>query len=81
MCRVRGPVKLSFELDQARARSALAAAPADPSIRSVIIIGNGIAGVTAADYVRRRHGDCEIHLVSQERHQLYNSRLAEGGEV
>jgi NAD(P)H-nitrite reductase large subunit len=38
----------------------------------VVIIGNGIAGVTAADYVRRNHPDCEIHLVGRERHHLYN---------
>ncbi len=72
MCRVKGPVSLSFELEQARAQSAQAELPSDAAIRSVVIIGNGIAGVTAADYVRRRHSDCEIHLISQERHQLYN---------
>jgi len=72
MCRVKGPVSLSFELEQARAGAAEATTPADPAIRSVVIVGNGIAGVTAADYVRRRHPSCEIHLVSKERHQLYN---------
>ena len=42
------------------------------SIRSVIIIGNGIAGVTAADYIRRHHRDCDIHLVGMEKFPLYN---------
>ncbi|MFN8470145.1 MAG: FAD-dependent oxidoreductase [Caldilineaceae bacterium] len=37
-----------------------------------MIIGNGIAGVTAADHIRRRHPKCEIHLVGRERHHLYN---------
>ena len=35
----------------------------DRSIVSVVVIGNGIAGVTAADFIRRGHPDCEIHLV------------------
>ncbi|WP_018603701.1 FAD-dependent oxidoreductase [Mycobacterium sp. 155] len=44
----------------------------DRSIVSVVIIGGGIAGITAADFVRRGHPDCEIHLVGQEPHMLYN---------
>jgi NADPH-dependent 2,4-dienoyl-CoA reductase/sulfur reductase-like enzyme/ferredoxin len=54
----------------------------DRSIVSVVVIGGGIAGVTAADFVRRGHPDCEIHLVGQESHALYNrmgiSRLVYG---
>ncbi|WP_205528461.1 FAD-dependent oxidoreductase [Desertimonas flava] len=54
----------------------------DRSIVSVVVIGNGIAGVTAADFVRRGHPDCEIHLVGREPHGLYNrmgiSRLVYG---
>ena len=48
----------------------------------VVVIGGGIAGVTAADFIRRGHPDCEIHLVGQESHALYNrmgiSRLVYG---
>ena len=54
----------------------------DRSITSVVIIGNGIAGVTAADFVRRGHPDCELHLVGAESQVLYNrmgiSRLVYG---
>ena len=54
----------------------------DRSIVSVVIVGGGIAAVTAADFVRRGHPDCEIHLVSRESHALYNrmgiSRLVYG---
>jgi nitrite reductase (NADH) large subunit len=54
----------------------------DRSVLSVVVIGNGIAGVTAADFVRRGHPDCEIHLVGRETHVLYNrmgiSRLVYG---
>ncbi len=62
----------------ARSEIAGAAAPApvvtdyDRDIKSVVIIGNGAAGITAADYVRRNHPDCEIHLVSREKHAFYN---------
>lgn len=44
----------------------------DTSVRRVVIVGNGIAGVTAADYVRRRNPECSIELVGRERHHLYN---------
>jgi nitrite reductase (NADH) large subunit len=54
----------------------------DRSIVSVVVLGNGIAGVTAADFVRRGHPDCEIHVVGSESHVLYNrmgiSRLVFG---
>jgi nitrite reductase (NADH) large subunit len=54
----------------------------DRTIVSVVVLGNGIAGVTAADFVRRGHPECEIHLVGQEPHVLYNrmgiSRLVHG---
>ncbi|MFD0363919.1 FAD-dependent oxidoreductase [Nocardia sp. GCM10030253] len=56
--------------------------PYDRSIVSVVVIGNGIAGVTAADFIRRGHPDCEIHLVGRESHAFYNrmgiSRLVYG---
>ena len=46
------------------------------------MIGNGIAGVTAADHLRRRHPECEIDIVAEEPHHLYNrmgiSRLVYG---
>jgi len=54
----------------------------DRSIVSVVVLGNGIAGVTAADFVRRGHPECEIHVVGSEPHMLYNrmgiSRLVYG---
>ncbi len=44
----------------------------DPSIGRVVIIGNGIAGLTAAETLRRDHPHCEIHLVARERYPAYN---------
>ncbi len=68
--RVQGPVSVSFTPQ--RAKAPVLKEPADPSIKSVVIIGNGIAGVTAADQVRRRHPDTKIHVIGRERHHLYN---------
>ena len=47
-------------------------ASCDRSLASAVVIGNGIAGVTAADFLRRGHPDCEIHLVGSEAQVLYN---------
>ncbi|NJN39840.1 MAG: FAD-dependent oxidoreductase, partial [Gammaproteobacteria bacterium] len=44
----------------------------DASIKDIVIIGNGIAGITAADYARRRHPVCAIHVIAEENHPLYN---------
>ncbi|MGB1253704.1 MAG: FAD-dependent oxidoreductase, partial [Candidatus Promineifilaceae bacterium] len=70
--RINGDVTVSLDLSLAEAGGAEADFPFDENVRKVVIIGNGIAGVTAADHVRRRHPDCEIHLVGRESHHLYN---------
>ena len=36
------------------------------------MIGNGIAGVTAVDHLRRRHPVTQIDLIAEEPHHLYN---------
>jgi nitrite reductase (NADH) large subunit len=81
--RVDGPVTISLTPD----RAARPAAPAvefaaDPAVREVVVLGNGIAGVTAADHVRRRHPRCEISVIAAEAYPLYNrmgiSRLIDG---
>jgi len=72
--RVNGPVTVSLT-PQRRAAVAPAAAPAgraDPAIRRVVVIGHGIAGVTAADHVRRLHPGCELTVVGKEKFPLYN---------
>jgi nitrite reductase (NADH) large subunit len=68
--RVAGPVTLT--LDTAPGTERAGAAVGDPAIETVVIVGNGIAGVTAAEHVRRNHGSCTIHLIGRERHHLYN---------
>lgn len=74
VARVKGPVKVSLTCDEPKVyQSSIIAFNSDKSVKKVVIIGNGIAGVTAADHVRRRHPTCkEIHLIGRESHNLYN---------
>lgn len=74
MCRVRGNARVSLKPEQPDQfqSSIVRGFNYDRAIKSIVVIGNGIAGVTAADHVRRRHPLCEIHLVGRERHHLYN---------
>ena len=68
-----GAVKVSLTPDAEEApRLSRIAFAVDPAIERVVVIGNGIAGVTAADHVRRRHPTCRIDLVGEEPHHLYN---------
>jgi NADPH-dependent 2,4-dienoyl-CoA reductase/sulfur reductase-like enzyme/ferredoxin len=73
-CRVKGPaaVSLTPEEPQELTPSQLLRLDFDRSVERVVVIGNGIAGITAADYVRRNHPECSIDVVSDETHHLYN---------
>jgi nitrite reductase (NADH) large subunit len=76
-----GPVTVSLTPEPGNPQAG-GATDFDRSIVSVVVLGNGIAGVTAADFVRRGHPECEIHVVGSESHTLYNrmgiSRLVYG---
>jgi NADPH-dependent 2,4-dienoyl-CoA reductase/sulfur reductase-like enzyme/ferredoxin len=82
--RIQGNVQVSFDLKSASAPSepTRVAIDYDRAVARVVIIGNGIAGNTAADHVRRRHPDCSIDIVGAELHPAYNrmgiSRLVYG---
>ena len=72
--RVNGPVTVSLT-PQRRAAAPPAAAPSvrfDPAVKRVVVIGHGIAGVTAADHVRRLNPECEVTVVGKEKFPLYN---------
>ncbi len=77
-----GPVTVSLTPEPGGLDDGEAPREFDRSIVSVVVLGNGIAGVTAADFLRRGHPECEIHVVGQEPHALYNrmgiSRLVYG---
>jgi NAD(P)H-nitrite reductase large subunit len=83
VARAHGPVVLTLDRTQAaKVTDGTPATAHDASVQRLVILGHGIAGVTAADYARRRHPDCEIHLIGRESHTLYNrmaiSRLIYG---
>ncbi|HEY8684379.1 MAG TPA: FAD-dependent oxidoreductase [Chloroflexota bacterium] len=44
----------------------------DPEVRRVVVIGTGIAGITAAEEVRKLHAGVDITVVGAERHDFYN---------
>jgi nitrite reductase (NADH) large subunit len=72
--RVHGPVRTSLTPEKPKRPSVsrVRGYSYDRSVAKVVVVGNGIAGVTAADHVRRRHPTCSIDLVADEPHQLYN---------
>ncbi|WP_144394260.1 FAD-dependent oxidoreductase [Pleionea sediminis] len=66
---------VTIDLDPAASASQQTLVPkfnVDDAVKHVVIIGNGIAGVTAADYLRRFHPTLEIDLVGSEKYPLYN---------
>ena len=65
-------MKLEPEKPAKPSLSRIAAFNYDRSVERVVVLGNGIAGVTAADHVRRRHPMAQIDLVAEESHHLYN---------
>ena len=73
-CRIKGPVSVSLKPEEPSepTPSQLLRLNFDRTVERVVVVGNGIAGVTAADYVRRNHPECSIDLVANETHQLYN---------
>jgi nitrite reductase (NADH) large subunit len=72
--KVQGPVTMKLEPEKPAkpSLSRIAQFRFDRSIERVVILGNGIAGTTAADHVRRRHPLAQIDLVAEESHHLYN---------
>ena len=80
--RVQGPVTVSMTPRRDSNVVVSIDFPYDSAVERIVVIGNGIAGVTAADHVRRRHPDCAVDVVAAEPHPLYNrmgiSRLIYG---
>jgi nitrite reductase (NADH) large subunit len=87
VARVQGDVVISLDPADANGTPQVAppaAAPVEPArakaparpiaqgVERVVVIGNGIAGVTAADHIRRHHGECSIDVITDERHPFYN---------
>ncbi len=77
--RIQGPVTVALTPEKAKipAASTIRGFRFDAAVKRVVVIGNGVAGTTAADHVRRRHPNCDIQLVAREPHRLYNRMAIE----
>ena len=73
-CWVTGPVSVSLTPEQPEVLrpSQVLRLDFDPSVERVVVIGNGIAGITAADYVRRNHPEALVDVIADEAYHLYN---------
>jgi NADPH-dependent 2,4-dienoyl-CoA reductase/sulfur reductase-like enzyme/ferredoxin len=73
-CRVDGPVSVSLtpEQPQVLRPSQVLRLDFDPAVERVVVVGNGIAGITAADYARRNHPEVSIDVIADEAYHLYN---------
>jgi NADPH-dependent 2,4-dienoyl-CoA reductase/sulfur reductase-like enzyme/ferredoxin len=74
-CKARikqGQVTIALVPDKRLVMSTATSEKFDAAIQHVVVVGNGIAGVTAADHLRRRHPSCRITVVADENHHLYN---------
>lgn len=73
MARVVGEVSVSLKPDaDALPEPEVATFEPDLAVERVVVIGNGIAGITAADHVRRNHPGCSIDVIGREAFHLYN---------
>jgi nitrite reductase (NADH) large subunit len=82
MCHVQGNVVIDRDVKNAkRSFSGAVASVADPlkerGIGRVVIVGNGVAGITVAEYLRRESKSAQITIVTDEVHHFYN-RMAVG---
>ena len=81
----RGPVAINVAADLAPDPTLSAPMPAvdlaeEAGVRRVVIVGNGVAGITAADRLRQASPSLEIDVVSRENHHFYN-RMAIGRAI
>lgn len=84
--RVRGPVRIAPTLDRGGVHEP-AAAPGEPlapvaitpgippDLRRIVVIGNGVAGTTAAIELRDQHPEAEITILGAEPYDFYNRMI------
>ncbi len=83
VCQVKGPVVIDRDPNSAQGKAELKAKPTTidkaklAGVSRVVIIGNGIAGMSAAEALRRDSGSVEVTMVTDEPAQFYN-RMAIG---
>ncbi len=80
-----GPVTINLAADPHSVAAPGPTAPAEDlaqiaDVGRVVIVGNGVAGVTAADRIRQASPSCHIDVITRERHHFYN-RMAIGRAI
>jgi NAD(P)H-nitrite reductase large subunit len=70
--RVCGPVTVSTDYKRTSAGGTTAASPANRTGPRLLVIGGGIAGITAAETARRVDPSSRISIVGRESYPLYN---------
>jgi NADPH-dependent 2,4-dienoyl-CoA reductase/sulfur reductase-like enzyme/ferredoxin len=79
-CSCRATGQVTIDRDPRSVPPVAAAKPAEPKpdraaaagIERVLIIGNGVAGITAAEALRRESPSVQITVVAEEPHHFYN---------
>ncbi len=82
MCQVNGEVTIDREVTNAQRSFVVADGSNDDPLKmrgisKVLIVGNGVAGITVADNLRRRSKSVQITVITDEPHHFYN-RMAVG---
>jgi NADPH-dependent 2,4-dienoyl-CoA reductase/sulfur reductase-like enzyme/ferredoxin len=82
VCQVKGPVAIDRNPGAAARPAAAAAAPAEDRAKAaglerVVVLGNGVAGMGAAEALRRNSPSLKIDVVTEEPLHFYN-RMALG---
>lgn len=77
MCTVRGPVVIDRDARSAPVPAQVQLAPAvdkalQAGLNRVVIVGDGVAGMSAAEALRRDSPSLRIELVANEPHPFYN---------
>lgn len=86
VCRaLKGPITIDMGLDPSEIKGP-AEAPRHTDLGKVsgigriVIIGNGVAGITAAESIRNASPSCKIDVIARERRDFYN-RMAVGRAI
>lgn len=70
--RVKGPVTVSLQPELSHKVRVAQAEGAQFNFNNLVIIGNGVAGMTAAYHVNTIHPNCKITIIGRESHHYYN---------
>ena len=74
-CRVRGSVDIDIDPAGAGEQAASLEPPHQeplPGQRRIVIVGNGVGGISAAETLRKLDPECHITIVSRETRPFYN---------